>query len=163
MTTRDPVARAKSLAPYLSLLAGLFLGRVLGQILVYFNVFTAPAGVTSWGLYLPTMARWQSGVLPYPLLVVSQCLILGLLSLIVRQFARGEGWLVVPKARLGMALLAFGTLYAGSMAVRFFLYLSHLVRDESYLGGWIPIVFHWILSAVILLMAWHHRQTNDET
>jgi hypothetical protein len=48
------------------ILSGLFLGRVLGQILVaFFNVN-----------FLPPMPEWYSGLLSYPLLLPTQILIL---------------------------------------------------------------------------------------
>lgn len=47
-------------------LSGLFLARVLGQILVVF--LHVP--------YLPTAAEWYSGLLPYPLLLPTQIAIL---------------------------------------------------------------------------------------
>ena len=55
---------------------GLFLLRVLGQLEV---VLIAPA-------WLPPMEQWYSGLLPYPLLLPAQILILMLMTgLVVRE------------------------------------------------------------------------------
>jgi hypothetical protein len=53
---------------------------VLGQLLV-------AAGLAPW---LPPIDQWQSGLLPYPLLLASQILILGVLATVCLQFSRGH-------------------------------------------------------------------------
>jgi hypothetical protein len=63
----------------LSVLAFLFLLRVLGQALVFF------AGVTA----LPPMSEWYSGLLPYPLLLPTQVAIVGLQAWISLAFCAG--------------------------------------------------------------------------
>ena len=53
-------------AIWLTALQTLFLGRVLGQILV---ILTVPA-------WLPSPEHWYSGLLPYPVLLPAQILLL---------------------------------------------------------------------------------------
>jgi hypothetical protein len=87
-------AHATSTRPYaalLGLLAALFLLRVAGQALVAF------AGTPG----LPPMGEWDSGLLPYPLLLPAQVVILALLGWVCADLARGDGYWVRPRPRLG--------------------------------------------------------------
>jgi hypothetical protein len=68
-------------ALWLWLLLGLFCLRVLGQMLVAF------AGVT----FLPPMKEWQSGLLPYPVLLLSQFAIIGLFAKVAADFTQQKG------------------------------------------------------------------------
>ena len=79
----------------LTTLLFLFCLRVLGQVLVAFF------GVT----FLPPMEAWFSGLLPYPELLTSQILIILLYGKICLDFARGRGYFVTPRPRLGINLL----------------------------------------------------------
>ena len=60
----------RSVATMMTLLSGLFLLRVIGQVLVTY------AGV-SW---LPEKGQWESGLLPYPSLLASQIAILAVMA-----------------------------------------------------------------------------------
>ncbi|MEJ7717099.1 MAG: pyridoxal 5'-phosphate synthase glutaminase subunit PdxT [Thermoleophilaceae bacterium] len=91
-----PDGRPRSPALVLWALSGLFLARVLGQVLVVF------AGVE----WLPAAGEWYSGLLPYPLLLPAQVVILGLMARINLQAGHGRGYLSVRRPRLGRALLA---------------------------------------------------------
>ena len=119
-------------------LSALFLLRVLGQLLVaWFDV--------QW---LPPMQRWYSGLIPYPVLLASQLLILALMATICVQFTRRRGWFYEPKRMLGTPLLVFGAIYLAVMVAR-----AIFVGDRP-----IPIVFHWVLAAfVITVGSWHRR------
>ena len=67
----------------------MFLGRVVGQILV---VLVAP----SW---LPSLEHWDSGLLPYHLLLPAQILLLMFMSMVTYDACRQEGYWHVCKAR----------------------------------------------------------------
>jgi hypothetical protein len=110
----------------------------LGQFLVaFFDV--------QW---LPPMERWYSGLIPYPALLGSQLLIIGLMATVSAQFTRRSGWFYEPKRLLGLPLLVFGAIYLAVMLGR-----AVLVWDRA-----IPIVFHWVLAAfVITVGSWHRR------
>ena len=71
-------------AAALWILLALFTGRVLGQLAVALDV--AP--------FLPPMDEWQSGLLPYPVLLAAQVVLLAGLGTICWQFSRGRGWFV---------------------------------------------------------------------
>ena len=139
-TTRGYVA-------WLWLAFALFFLRVIGQLLVAtFNVG-----------FLPPMDEWYSGLAPYPILLPSQILILGLMATICIQFSRGTGWFVRTNTGLGRVLLRFGSVYLVAMVIRYVVRMS-LVPDERWTGGMIPIVFHSILAGFMLLLGHHHRE-----
>ena len=118
-------------------LSGLFLLRVLGQVLVaFFDV--------AW---LPPMERWQSGLLPYPVLLAWQVGILALMAAICVDFTRRNGWFFAPNRFLATKWLAFGYLYLGVMLAR-----AVFVGDRP-----IPIVFHWVLAAFVIAVGHSHR------
>ena len=59
------------------------------------------------------MDEWQSGLLPYPLLLASQILILGVLVTVCMQFSRGSGYFVRRHGWLATPLWIVGWIYAG--------------------------------------------------
>jgi hypothetical protein len=129
------------MVPLLWILLSLFALRVLGQLLVVGGV--AP--------FLPPMDEWQSGLLPYPVLLVSQILILVVLGAVCLQFSRGAGYFVKRRTWLGTPLWIAGWLYAIGMIVRY----AALRRDP------IPVVFHIILATFLLVVAYHHRHIRS--
>lgn len=145
----QPGSRARVYAPWLWLALGAFCLRVLGQLLV---------AMFSVG-FLPPMEEWYSGLMPYPQLLVAQLIIIAAFGAICVQFSRGEGWFVRPRARLGESLFVFGTLYLGVMVVRYVLRMG-LYPPERWIGGSIPIFFHWILASFILLVGMYHRRAE---
>jgi hypothetical protein len=119
--------------------------RVAGQLVVYLR---AP----SW---LPPMAQWQSGLVPYWFLLASQGVVLLLMFWIATDFARAAGVWVQPLPRLGRVVLVWSYLYATAMAVR---YVVRMIRrpDQRWLGGTIPIVFHTVLAFFQWTFARYH-------
>lgn len=134
-------------APFLWLCTILLFGRVVGQLVV---VFFAPR-------WLPPMEQWQSGLLPYPLLVLGQAIVLTWMTLICVDFSRGAGFFVEPHPSGGRFSIWFSCVYAGWMAVR---YINRMIRrpDQRWLGGTIPIVFHTIVAA--FLWTWGRYQAS---
>jgi hypothetical protein len=124
-------------AAVLWLLLSLFALRVLGQLFV-------AAGLAP---FLPPMDAWQSGLLPYRLLLASQILILGVLAIVCTQFSRVSGYFVRRHGWLATPLWIVGWIYAAGMIVRYYV----LRRDV------IPIIFHIVLAAFLLVVAHHHR------
>ena len=118
----------------------LFLARVAGQVAV---VLWAP----SW---LPPMSQWN--LLPYRYLLPIQAVFLAVMAIVSAAFLRGtrDGLLTEPRAAVGAAVLAVSGVYAGAMAVR---YVVRMTRrpDQRWFGGTIPIVFHWVVAAFLLV------------
>ena len=114
----------------------LLAGRVIGQVIV---AVSAPK-------WLPPMEQWQSGLLPYPVLLAGQAVVLTLMFSISIDFSRGAGFWVEPHPYLGRAALWWSYLYFGAMVVR---YIMRMRRrpDQRWLGGTIPIIFHCVVAA----------------
>ncbi|MEO6708667.1 MAG: hypothetical protein ABI054_10835 [Planctomycetota bacterium] len=123
----------------------LFVLRVVGQVLVAFF------GV-GW---LPPMEEWQSGLLPYPVLLGSQFAIIGLLVKVCVDLSRGRGFFAQERAWFGRPASWVGCVYFGGMLVRYALRMQ-LVPEARWLGGTIPIVFHCVLASFIILFARVH-------
>lgn len=114
---------------------GLFLLRVLGQLEV---VLIAP----DW---LPPMEQWYSGLLPYPLLLPAQILILMLMTgLVVNEMRRPH------PARAWLRVVSL--LYFAAMLVRL---MVQFIRgaDDLIAAGGIPVAFHWVLALFLLVLS----------
>jgi len=117
-------------------LTALFASRVAGQLLV---AVRRP----SW---LPPMGDWN--FVPYRLLLPVQLVLLGVMS-----------WLAAhePSAAptLGRLLVELAVLYWAAMGAR---YAIRMIRrpDARWLGGTIPIVFHWVLAAFVFALGTAH-------
>lgn len=123
----------------------LMLLRVLGQLVVFWR---APA-------WLPPMAQWQSGLVPYLFLLATQAVVLFLMFWIATDFARGAGVWVQPLPRLGRVVLAWSYVYAGAMVVRYAIRMARR-PGERWFGGTIPIIFHSVLAAFQWTFAQYH-------
>ncbi len=137
MVLKDPATYAF----FLTLFTALLVARVLGQLVV---VLFAPR-------WLPPMDRWQSGLLPYPVLFASQIVVLTFMVMISLDFTRGAGFFVEPHPRGGRFSVWFGSVYFAGMIVR---YVVRMTRrpDQRWLGGTIPIVFHSFVA--FFLITW---------
>jgi hypothetical protein len=131
---------------YLWLFTALLLGRVLGQLIV-------AAYAPKW---LPPMEQWQSGLLPYPVLLVGQMIVLTLMLWISVDFSRAAGFWVEPRPRLGLAALWWSYLYFGAMITRYGIRMARR-PDQRWFGGMIPIVFHSVVAAFQWTFGTFHR------
>ena len=120
-----------SISIALGLFSVLMLLRVAGQLFVHLR---APR-------WLPPMASWQSGLVPYPFLLATQAVVLVLMFWITTDFARGSGVWVDPLPRLGRIVLVWSYLYAAAMVIRYGVRMARK-PDQRWLGGTIPIIFH---------------------
>ncbi len=134
------------LAPVLWTLLALFIARVVGQALVAF----LDVG------FLPPMLHWYSGLLPYQYLLPAQIVIIALMLKICVNFTRGGGLFVTPRRFFAVYWLRFGYLYLAVMLVRYPVQMA-LHPELRWFGGTIPIFFHWVLAAFVILVGLHHR------
>ena len=141
MTTGIP--KSDSLA--LLVLTLLFALRVAGQVLV--ALFGPP--------FLPPMEDWYSGLIPYPILLPIQILILLLMLKINADMARGTGFFAVPRIFLGTPLRWFSFLYFTSMIVRYILTMAWVPRNRWFVGT-IPIFFHLVLAGYLFTVSRYH-------
>ncbi len=137
----DPTTRSD----VLWLCTVLLVGRVLGQIVV---VLRAPR-------WLPPMEQWQSGLLPYPVLLAGQAVVLTLMLWISIDFSRAAGLWVAPHPRLGQVVVWWSYVYASAMAAR---YVIRMVRrpDQRWVGGTIPIIFHTVVAVFQWTFGMYH-------
>ena len=138
---KDPTIHSVFLAVFTVLLVA----RVAGQLMV----------ATAAPKWLPPMEQWQSGLLPYPVLVAGQSVVLTLMIWITIDFAQGAGFWLAPHPVLGLAALWWSYLYFGAMVVR---YIRRMARrpDQRWFGGTIPIIFHSFVAAFQWTFATYH-------
>jgi uncharacterized protein len=127
------------------LFTGLLLARVAGQLIV----------ATSAPRWLPPMGQWQSGLLPYPVLVACQVVVLGLMIWIAWDFSKASGFWVEPRPLLGRAALWWSYLYFGAMILRYIIWMARR-PDQRWFGGTIPIIFHSVVAAFQFTFGMYH-------
>ena len=126
------------------LLTAMFAVRVVAQ----------PAALALDGL-LPSFDSWDGGVLPYPVLLVTQLVILGWLARTAWRFSMGT---VVPHRRIGRLALMFGAVYFAAMFVRLLLGVT-VLSDVRWFASPLPAFFHLVLAAYLLLYGYGHVHT----
>ncbi|MEO6525749.1 MAG: hypothetical protein ABIP93_03925 [Gemmatimonadaceae bacterium] len=129
-----PSARAYAIV--MAMLLVLFLGRVIGQVLA---ATTAP----SW---LPPMARWYSGLMPYRYLLPAQIVILAVMTAMTIGVDRQSPPFGALSANAGALTVWTSYVYALGMVARSIRYA--LARPERR-GVLIPIVFHFVLAGFL--------------
>lgn len=127
----------------LGALAFAFFLRVMGQVLVaFFDV-----------RFLPPMAQWTSGLLPYSVLLPIQLLILVVQAQITVHIWRGSGLFAICRPRAGRVLCWFSCVYFAATALRYVLTMG-LHPERRWFNGTIPIFFHFVLAAFVLALGW---------
>ena len=131
----------------LALLTLLFFLRVLGQILVGFFSVTS----------LPAMEHWHSGLIPYPVLLAIQVVMLAFMTKISTDISRGGGRFAKTRPNWSRFLVSFSAVYAGAMALRYV--LTMIFRPEMrWFGGVIPIFFHFVLATFLYVWGRFHSE-----
>jgi hypothetical protein len=135
--------RANESAPreawILWILSTLFFLRVIGQVLVQFF------GVT----FLPPSPEWYSGLLPYPLLLPVQIVILIVMAWINGNVTLRRGFFTREHSRLGWFLVVVSILYVTIMVIRYFISGSLHPERRFWPPGSLPILFHFVLAAYL--------------
>jgi uncharacterized protein len=120
--------------------------RVIGQIVV---VWRAPG-------WLPPMEQWQSGLLPYPVLLLGQIIVLTLMTWICVDFLRGAGRFVEPRwPNAGNVFVWVGCVYFSGMMVRYVIWMWRR-PDQRWFGGTIPIIFHSVVAVFLFAFGRYH-------
>lgn len=139
---------AERVATTLWCLTGLFFFRVLGQMLVAF------AHVR----FLPHMAEWYSGLMPYPLLLPTQLVMLAGMAWLNWGVMSGDGPVAAHRPRLGQGLIILAVLYAAGMMARYFISGSLHPERQWWPPGIIPIIFHFVLAGYLFTLGhWFAR------
>lgn len=129
----------RKLAWRLWILTALFFARVVAQILVAF----------ADARFLPPMAEWMSGLLPYPILLPVQIAMLILMFSINRNVWRERGYFTNYYPRMGRGLLIFSVFYVTAMVARYFISGAAHPERRFWPPGVIPIIFHFVLAAYV--------------
>lgn len=128
----------------------LFILRVCAQILV---------AVVDIG-FLPPFEQWYSGLLPYPVLLPIQILIIGVMLKIVLDFARRSGFFATPKPRAAVFIKWFSYVYFLSMGARYVVTMT-LYPELRWFTGTIPIWFHMVLAAFLYTFSHYHLKQGS--
>lgn len=137
----------KHSALLLSILLSLFVLRVFGQLAVSIGLGTS---------ILPPFSAWQSGLLPYSVLLILQFFIIALFAKIIADIRTGTGFFGIANETLGKRLTIFGVLYFASMIIRYTVQME-LFPELRWFGGTIPIVFHIVLATFVMIVGNYHK------
>jgi len=119
-----------------------FVVRVFGQIEV---LLLAPP-------WLPKFSAWESGLIPYAVLLPLQILLIGWMAVIASDHSRGSGPMWVESSLVRKRLKAFAVVYASVMLLR--LVVTAALPPHTLIArGLIPIVAHWDLAGFVALLA----------
>ena len=131
----DP-AKATDMASLLWLFTGLFVLRVVGQILVAVRP-------QQW---LPPMEQWN--FIPYSILLPIQLVFIAVMVWIDVSFSLNIGISTARNPDAGNFLISFSYVYVMAMVIR---YTIRMYRrpDQRWFGGTIPIVFHIVLASYL--------------
>jgi hypothetical protein len=129
-----PSARAYAVG--MAVLLVLFLLRVVGQVLA---ATTAPT-------WLPPMARWYSGLMPYRYLLPTQIVLLVVMIAMVIGVDRRSSPFGTLSATAGVWIVWASYVYALGMVVRSIRYALAVPERRGVL---IPIVFHFVLAGFL--------------
>lgn len=122
---------------WLWILAALFALRVTAQLLAL--VVDSPV--------LPRFESWHSGLLPYPLLLGTQFLILAWLATTASRVSRA---VVQPSRKFGRLVLGVAAIYGMTMLAR--LVLGATVLSEiRWFASPVPTMFHLVLAGYLFV------------
>ena len=120
----------------------LFCFRVFAQLSTLFiNV--------SW---IPAFSQWHSAAMPYPILLLSQLIIIGYFFSVVWQFSNNN---FKASSTKGIWFIRFGIIYFVVMLIRYLLGLT-LFYDLRWFTQTLPIVFHFVLAGLVLFTGAAH-------
>lgn len=128
----------------------MFLLRVIGQFIVSIHPVD----------FLPPIGEWYSGLIPYPILLPIQIVVILIMIKIILDFTRGEGYFVTPRRRAGIFLKWSSYIYFASMVVRY-MFTMWLHPEQRWFVGTIPIWFHMVLASFIYTLS--HQFLQDQT
>ena len=128
--------------PWLWLLLAAFLLRVAAQ----------PLALLAGWPWLPPFEAWQSGALPYPVLLASQVVLAALMAYATAGVASGR---TQPRPALGRWIAAAAGLYAAVMVPRLVLGLT-VYRGHWWLDAPLPTVFHLVLMTFLAVYGHYH-------
>lgn len=100
--------------------------------------------------WLPDMDAWYSGLLPYPLLLPAQIVILALMAVVAWNPRVRRGLFARAHPRTAGALRVLALVYFLAMAARL-IWIVETHGFEYWREGAIPVAFHWVLALFLLV------------
>lgn len=113
--------------------------------------------------WLPPMDQWYSGLIPYPVLLPIQLVLIGFMSWINYEVSQGRGPFRPYSRNIGTWLTRFSYVYFGGMALRYGLTMWTFPERRWFGEGTIPIVFHFVLAGYVFTLARFYRTVLAET
>jgi hypothetical protein len=138
--------KPNNLLPYFILLLALFLFRFIAQLLQYFFDLQ----------FLPPFESWDSGTLPYKILIVLQLLIVFVLSKTIYKIASDK---IKPNIKTAYTLITFGILYFAIMLFRLIGGLT-FIMNVKWFSYPIPSFFHLVLASFLILFGYFHLSNS---
>ena len=144
---RQPASREARYYFVLTVLLGVFLFRVVAQVLQ----------AVSPVRFLPDFSTWDSGILPYPALLFTQVIVVlfGLLNLY--GLRHGE---FRPIPALGRVYLWTGSIYFSTMFLRLIAGIGG-VSESVWVNAALPTLFHLILAVFLVVLGLYHCQATQ--
>lgn len=105
--------------------------------------------------WLPPISEWQGSAIPYPILLGTQIVILGILAFMLTRRARGQR---VIGRRTSRVIMGVGTVYFAAMTVRLLMGMLMWMLwlpESAWFMAWISTVFHLVLASIMLIWGWH--------
>ena len=131
----------------LTVLLLLFCIRVFAQLLQAWSPVTV----------LPPFEAWESGAMPYGLLVISQVVIIVVCARVIWRLHTG---MAVPSMHTGRILLVIGAIYWGLMSIRLIMGLT-VATEHFWFSAKLPTAFHFVLAGFVLVYGWFHYTASD--
>ncbi len=126
----------------LSVLLVLFCFRVLAQLLQRYLELP----------FLPPFDAWQSGAVPYGVLLTSQILIIVFYAWILQRIMARR---IQPNRRHGWIFFITGLIYFFAMVLR--LAIGWIgVSEHLWFHSYLPILFHFVLSGYLIVVGNFH-------
>jgi hypothetical protein len=133
--------------PWLWLLLAAFLLRVAAQ----------PLALVAGGPWLPPFEAWQSGALPYPVLLASQVLLAVWMGYAAAGVTTGR---TRPDRAVGRRVAMAAAVYAAVMVPRLALGLT-VARGHWWLDAPLPTVFHLVLMTFLAVYGHYHLRGHS--
>jgi len=126
----------------------LFCIRVSAQLLVYFLEIP----------FLPSFEHWHSDSIPYSVLVMSQLIIIVVMSNVALKFSRVQ---IVANRRMGSWLIMMGGAYCLFMLLRLIISVAEL-SEHDWWDQPIPSVFHLVLAFFVIVVGQFHYRFGQK-
>ena len=134
----------KTLQLIILVLTLIFIGRVLAQLIEYFVDIS----------FIPNFDKWQSGTVPYWVLLVFQFTIMSFMVTVYRKLSKGT----VQSSKLKRNIyLILGCIYLTGTLTRHILGLT-VLSDSVYFTSFISIYFHYVLASFLLVLGLAHSK-----